>query len=82
MRLLDGDKQLPLHIVQLYLTPGEAAKLRDALTSLLVDPEANAHEHIPAEDGARELSVSVVTETKLRNVGRYSKAEQKMFTEQ
>ncbi len=81
MRLLDGDKQLPLHIVQLYLTPGEATKLRDVLTSLLIDPEANAHEHIHAEDGTRELSVSVVTETKLKNVRRYSKAEQKMFTE-
>ena len=81
MRLLDGDKQVPLHIVQLYLTLGEATKLRDALTNLLIDPEANAHEHISAEDGTRELSVSVVTEAKLKNVGRYSKAEQKMFTE-
>jgi len=31
---------------------------------------AKPDEHVPAEDGMGELSVSVVTETQLKNVGR------------
>ena len=49
MRLLDGEKQVPLWNVQLYLTPTEASELVAALNKLLVDPEAKEHEHVPIE---------------------------------
>ena len=81
MRILDTDNQGPVRRVQLYLTPGEAADLRDALEQLLEDPEANGHEHVLAEDASRDVSVSIVTVTKLRESKRYSDAERRMFAE-
>ncbi len=81
MRILDGDKQIPLRNVQLYLTPREAEKFCQALKLLLVDPDANEHEHVFAEDASREISVSLLTPAKLRDLSGYSKAERKMFEE-
>ena len=42
MRMLDSDYQGPVRRVQLYLSPREAADLRDALDRLLEDPDAIA----------------------------------------
>jgi hypothetical protein len=81
MRILDTDNQGPIRRIQLYLTPREAAALRDALDQLLGDPEANEHEHLIADDGSRDLSVSIVTAAKLRELRRYSDAERRMFAE-
>ena len=81
MRLLDGEKQVPLWSVQLYLTGSEAKELIVALTKLLVAPEANEHEHILSRESGREISLSIVTPSKLKNPSGYTAAEQKMFKE-
>jgi hypothetical protein len=81
MRILDTDNQGPVRRIQVYLTPGEAADLRDALDQLLDDPESSANERVLAEDGSRDLSVSIVTAAKLRELRRYSDAERRMFAE-
>jgi hypothetical protein len=81
MRILDTDNQGPVRRIQLYLTPREAADLRDALDHLLDDPEATANERVLAEDGSRDISVSIVTASKLRELRRYSDAERRMFAE-
>ncbi len=77
MRILDGESQVPLHEVQLYLTPEEASEFRAKLEQLLKNPDANEHEHL-ISDG-REVSFSIITPAKLKNLSRYSSAEQKMF---
>lgn len=81
MRILDTDNQGPVRRIQLYLTPREAADLRDALDRLLDDPEATANERVLAEDTSRDISVSIVTASKLRELRRYSDAERRMFAE-
>ena len=77
MHILDGEKQTPLNEVQFYLTPEEAIELREKLDTLLKDAEANEHEHIISGD--REISFSLITPTKLKNLSGYSAAERKMF---
>jgi hypothetical protein len=79
MRLLDGEEQVPLWNVQLYLTPAEASELVAALNKLLADPEANEHEHVLSRESGREISVSLVTPTKLSDLSGYTPAERKMF---
>ena len=81
MRILDTDNQGPVRRIQLYLTPREAADLRNVLDQLLDDPEATANERVLAEDGSRDISVSIVTASKLRELRRYSDAERRMFAE-
>ncbi len=81
MRMLDSDYQGPVRRVQLYLSPREAADLRDALDRLLADPDAIANERVLAEDASRDLSVSIVTAGKLQELKRYSDAERRMFAE-
>jgi hypothetical protein len=81
MRILDTDNQGPVRRIQLYLSPREAADLRDALDQLLEDPEAIANERVLAEDASRDLSVSIVTAAKLQEHKRYSDAERRMFAE-
>jgi hypothetical protein len=81
MRILDTDNQGPVRRIQLYLTPREATDLRHALDTLLEDPEAIDHEHVPAEDASRDLSVSIVTAAKLRQPEHYTDAERRMFSE-
>jgi hypothetical protein len=54
MRMLDADGDRSVYQLQVYLTPGEARALRAALDELLLNPEANEHRHLFAEDsGAR-----------------------------
>jgi limonene-1,2-epoxide hydrolase len=81
MRFLDTDNQGPVRRVHLYLSAREAEDLRAALERLLLDPEAYEHAHVAAEDGSRELSVSLVTPGKLRDAQRYTDAERRMFAE-
>ena len=77
MRILDTEKQARLYEVQLYLTPDEAADLRDKLDVLLRKPDANAHEHL-ITDGA-EMSFSLITPAKLKDMSGYTAAEHKLF---
>lgn len=81
MRMLDADGDRSVYQLRLYLTPGEAAELRQALDELLVNPEANEHRHVFAEDSRREISFSLVTSTKLRDLSGYTAAEQRLFAE-
>jgi hypothetical protein len=81
VRMLDAEGGRSVYQLQLYLTPGEARELRAALDRLLVDPEANDHEHVLAEDSGRELSLSLVTSAKLRDLSGYTLAERRMFEE-
>jgi hypothetical protein len=81
MRILDTDNQGPVRRIHIYLTPAEAEHLRRALDRLLRDPEASEAERVVADDGSRDLSVSIVTPGKLREVKRYTDAERRMFAE-
>lgn len=82
MRLLDGDGQRSLFNVQMYLGVDEAKAMIKALEALLKNPEENEHEHVIAVDGLREVSVSLVTPSKLRDLSHYSPAERRMFEEE
>ena len=62
-------------------TPAEATELLAALHKLLVDPETNEHEHVLSKDSGREISVSLITPTKLKGLSGYTLAERKMFEE-
>jgi hypothetical protein len=79
MRMLDIENERPIRNLQLYLTAEEAAKLKDQLTQLLKDPEANEHFHLMATDSKRELSCSIVTDKKLKDISRYSRVEQELL---
>ena len=80
MRMLDPDAQRSVRVLQLYLSAAEATELRDALTRLLTDPEANEHEHVFCEHTDREVSVSIVTSAK-RAAGGYTALEQMILDE-
>jgi hypothetical protein len=79
MRILDGEKQAPLHNMQLYLTEKAAREFVELLGLLLTNPEANGHEHL-FSDG-REISLSIITPSKLADLSKYPKGEQKMVGE-
>jgi hypothetical protein len=81
MRILNGDNDQPVYNVQLYLTPQEATDLVTAIEELLQTPEANEHRHVMASDGGREISVSLITSSKTRNLHMYTDAERRMFLE-
>jgi hypothetical protein len=81
VRMLDPEGDRSVYQLQLYLTPGDARELRKALDSLLVDPEANEHKHIFSEDSGHELSLSLITPTKLRVTSGYTAAERRLFEE-
>jgi len=81
VRMLDTDGDRSVYQLQLYLTPKEGMELRAALDRLLLNPDLNEHEHVFAEDAGRELSLSLVTPAKLRDLSGYTAAEQKLFRE-
>jgi len=61
MRIDDVVNQRDLRHVGLGLTESEAVELRDALDTLLDDPEPR-HEHVSSADYERELTVWIVRE--------------------
>lgn len=81
MRFLDADRDQGVGTLQVYLTAAEAQRLRDVLAALLVAPDAWQHQHVFADDGSRELSVSLVTPRKLEELHRYSDVERLVLTE-
>ena len=81
MRMLDAERKQSVCVMQLYLSPREAAELRNALGKLLSDPEQNEHEHVFAEDMSREISFSILTPAKLTNLSRYTDLERKVLQE-
>jgi len=80
MRMLDSEAKRSVRTLQLYVSPAEAANLRDALIRLLTDPEANEHEHVFCDHSAREMSLSIVTSAKLA-ARRYTALEQAILDE-
>ena len=64
--------------IQLYLSVSEAEEMVRELTTLLAEPNAYEHFHVMSPDGGGELSVSVVTQHKLKN-GRYTTEEHECF---
>ena len=77
MWMLDADTKKPVHTLQLYLTVSEAQKLRGAIDTLLEDPEANEHEHLLANRS--DLSVSVITDAKRKDLSGYTEVEQSLL---
>jgi hypothetical protein len=67
--MLEPDGVGRLTQVQLYLSVGEAQEIVEELKKLLHDPEANKHFHVFSKGGGCELSVSIVTQAKLRHGG-------------
>jgi hypothetical protein len=65
--------------LQLYLTPDEARQLRNHLDYLLENPEANEHYHLGVGDLARDLSYSIVTPRKLRELQYYTALEREIL---
>lgn len=81
MKMIDMGSEKAVKLLQLYLTPKEALDFRKELGRLITNPEANEHSHIYSEDMFCELSFSILTETKLKNIKSYTKIEQKILTE-
>ena len=81
MWMLDRDREHSVRTLQLYLTPAEASALSDKLQRLLVDPERGEHDHVLSDDASRDLSFSLITANKLRDLARYTKVEQRVLQE-
>ena len=77
MWMLDAESKSPVHMLQLYLTVDEAQKLRGAIDTLLEDPEANDHEHVLG--GRCDLSFSIITESKRKDLSGYTDAERRLL---
>jgi hypothetical protein len=77
MWMLDAKSKSPVHSLQLYLTVSEAEKLRAALDTLLEDPEANEHEHVLG--GGCDVSLSIITDTKRKDLPGYTDAERSLL---
>jgi hypothetical protein len=80
MKMIDAEKGCSVRTLKLYFTPKEATVFRDKLAQLLVNPEADEHFHALAEDMSRDISCSILTETKLKT-GKYTELEKKILSE-
>ncbi len=82
MRIIDFEKMSSIKAVSLYLTEDEANHLMVELELLLKNPESNDHFHVcDGKDPGREISCSIITENKLKNISSYNKLEQQVLTE-
>ena len=81
MRMIDLARRLSVKNLSMFLTVEEAQQMCTDLSNLLVDPEASEHFHIQSHDYAREISCSLITDAKLKNIDRYNKLEQKVLSE-
>lgn len=82
MKIIDDQRKQPVKSASLFLTPREAREMRDNLDVLLQDPEANEHFHVYSDDNSHEISCSVITESKLKNLKSYNKLEQQVLSEE
>jgi len=78
--MLDVEKNTSVRTLQLYFTAEEAKAFCDRLDQLLINPEASEHFHAYDNDMSREISCSILTETKLKN-GKYTELEKRIFSE-
>ena len=81
MRMIDLDRKCSIRFVSIYLKPNEAEQFRGELDKLLKDPEANEHFHIYGHNMSREISCSIITDEKIKNLNRYNKLEQIVLSE-
>jgi hypothetical protein len=81
MRMLDVENQQSVCNLYLYLSPKEAEEMRNQLSKLLTDPDANEHFHVFCENSDRELSCSIITDQKLNNLSGYTELERKILSE-
>ena len=81
MRMLDVGTEASVRNLQMYLTLAEAVTLSKHLARLMKDPEAHRHAHVVADDGQRELSLSLVTQKKLQDLSGYTLVEQHLLQE-
>lgn len=81
MRMIDFEKKRSLKAVALYLTVREAENMRNELERLLEDPEAKEHFHVCDKDMSREISCSLITESRLKNLSGYSRLERQILSD-
>jgi hypothetical protein len=81
MRMLDFEKKVSVWNLHLYLTVEEAREMCQELEKLLQSPEAKEHFHILSRDSGREISCSVITPNKLKDISGYTKLEQQILLE-
>jgi len=80
--MIDSDKENSVRTLSLYLTVKEAEKMIRELKNLLNDPDGNEHFHIFDEKvPEKEISCSLITEKKLKNLDKYNEIERKIFLE-
>jgi hypothetical protein len=82
MKMIDDQRKQSVKSLSLFLTTREAREMRDNLEHLLADPESNEHFHVYSDDNSREISCSVITESKLKNLKNYNKLEQQVLSEE
>ena len=76
MKMVDFEKQCSVKRLGLYLTAAEAKDFHRELGRLLKDPEAVEHFHVYDKDKSREISCSIITKNKLKNIHEYTRLEQ------
>ena len=81
MKMIDDQQKRSLRKVSFYVSPREAQEMRDNLDHLLENPESHEHFHVYSDDNSREISCSIVTEFKLKNLENYNKIEQQVLAE-
>ena len=81
MKMINDDTHDSLKRVSLFLTPKEAKQMRDELNRLLENPEAKEHFHLYSEGHMREISCSIITESKLKEIKMYNKYERQVLQE-
>lgn len=57
MLIIDMNSKKQWDKVVLHLTRSEAAELRDAIESILMEDDSGRHEHVPSHDFKKEITV-------------------------
>ncbi len=82
MYMIDSERKQSLNALSLYLSVKEAEKVIKELQSLLKDADACDHFHVYDENKPeKEISCSIITEDKLKNLDIYNDLERRVFSE-
>ena len=79
MKMINDRAQDAVKSISLYLSPREAEEMRDGLNRLLQDPEAKEHFHVYSDDNKQEISCSIITDVKLKDLSSFNKHERKVL---
>jgi len=82
MKIIDDRRKQSVESASLFLTPREAREMRSNLDDLLKDPEAHEHFHVYSDDNSREISCSIITEQKLKDLSKYNSLERQILAEE